>query len=458
MKHRVGVGAAWAAALFLSGCPARGGNPDAHFELPDVVLPDVYFVPPYDANLPVNPFACVGGTHDVETAMIAAAHDRFQTLEEGLVDLPLTTSGCVRVEREVAGGAVRALRFYRIGYPTLRSNLAEWTVDAAGVVTGRVDADDEPDAEADDFYEHQSELDPTAGRLVRTTYDVATREIVERTTVERQPDDTLRWRRERLVSGSLATIEDFPVELDHVAGGHGGGRADCADAGCDAATLARLNGIMRDALSRGFECLTQTGSARGTARARALAALALAWTGSHRFTCVPSDCWYNGLWDLRSQLAGRPLHVSVRTGRTDAEITETLFHELTHGVAGVHSRATLALLAMRDLGPNYYEQLDAVDPAYACARMCFGTVTPNQCNCAACLDVRVCDPACSSYASCVVRAPGMTTGPVHLSEAVGAACHVGDVYTWWGSMAECTAACSGGSCTSYSRSCDATCN
>jgi len=123
----------------------------------------------------------------------------------------------------------------------------------------------------------------------------------------------------------------------------------------------------------------------------------------------------------------------------------------------VHAPDDGTLNKMRNDGDFDHLTYTYTDSIRACEEYCFGDIK-TKCSCAACLQTLACDPACEDEASCTVEAPG---GGYSMSEAVGALCTPADSKvkpTWHKTMAACGASCKGGSCKSYSLSCDTNCN
>ena len=447
---RIGI-AALAAVASMAACQSPFGFNAPDVQMPDVTIPDVSGG--NDPGLPpgVDPYVCQSrwGIEVVVDGNLQAALDRFATLEEGVVDLPLSEYGCLRVEREVAGGVVQRLQVYRGAAGVGRWPLARWVRDEAGVTQGQVQANEEDDDASDGAFEVEETIDPAEGRLVRTVYDQV-RDVQRRWTLS-HIGGVLRSTEEAMVDGALAVTADYDVAPGNETDGVGA----CDEQPCSDADVARFESLMREVLSKGFRCMAPNDHERGAGRARAMVAMALAWRSAHAWSCVPADCSYTGRFDTDAMTRGE-VHITMMPGRSDDYTRQTLFHELTHGFAGLHDPSVLPLIG-DDKGQVALERLQATDPANACERFCFGSY-PNACNCAACLDRRVCDPVCKDLPSCVVRDP--LSNALELSEAVGASCSEGlldTTYTWYGNMAECQAGCSG-DCTSHSRSCDPGCN
>lgn len=415
---------------------------------------------------------CFGGVDWATEESILAAADELAVFEDGSVDVALSPTGCLRFAREVdAGKLVRSsLRYVSATFnettfeiETKEALLGDWTRDADGVLHGRIDDDDRPAVEDDDFFEVEETSDPGAVRFERVHYNAASHEVDERWALFREADGRLRQTREALRDGVLTLVEDFHADERHMRCGDG--PTDCAQKECDDATKQRLEDLSKQALARLFACQSDRGANPGARTARSTAQLGTAWNSGHSFKCFDGPCGQErnrtvGAWWADCQAEGAPLGMTVDASRTDAELMRTIGHELSHGSLGLHTPATIALV---DAGTDIATQrLAYSDPAYACERYCFGDNATdymvNSCSCAACLDVSVCDEPCRQLPSCHDMDDGIGD---FVAENVGSTCtdtnwFSDDVVTWYDDFASCEAGCDG-DCQSFSRSCDPSC-
>ncbi|UJR82520.1 hypothetical protein [Sandaracinus amylolyticus] len=444
---------AWIVALFAVIAAGCSCEPSAPVEDEDASEPE------WDGAF----FRCAGSQDDTPTEeTLAAAIEQIDVWEDGEISVPLGPLGCVRYERVIEGGVLVESRVVREidveydvelgGFVPVIVTLAEWTRGTDGVVRGRLQADDEVERD-DTFFEIEETIG--AGRLERVFRNPSSREIEERTVIERR-DDGFEWQtRDELVDGALTTVSDTRITDEHLEQ-DGGGGGECEIGDCDAATSERLSRLMRQVVQRGFDCLMSQGADRGDVRARSLIAIGLMWNSARSFQCATGSCGFYGRWCLDCQLDGETLQMTLLIdGRTDAQLSETIFHEIMHGAVGVHDEDMVQLV--RQDGDTEYQMLRYTDPVYACTEFCFGsTAYRNSCSCAACFRVRTCHDLCAGAGGCVAR--DAITREVVMSEAVGAACRTeGEPTTFHRTMAACQGACTGGTCRSYSRSCDPTC-
>ena len=132
--------------------------------------------------------------------------------------------------------------------------------------------------------------------------------------------------------------------------------------------------------------------------------------------------------------AGRiQIDVAANEGRHDADMIETLAHELLHYTSlGLHDSAHTG---------NEDSRMEEGDRVYACSILCAGGIgrAPTRCHCATCLDTGVCDERCKIDFPC--SKPDM-----------GAICPCLLRNKWYETFEECAVDCSSGlACFGFSK-------
>lgn len=439
--------------VLLPGCPSTPWG----FDFPDVGVTersDTGYLP------------CTAASDPPTDASLDLADEALSDFHDGTVEVALSPLGCVRYERRIEGGQlveahIRAqIDVTVVGYDLVPviATLASWERGPDGVLRGGLDADDMEDAADDTYFERREVVDPAARRIERTWWNEATDQVVERLVIEATADGMVHQTFETMVDGVLTTVEDDvsggDAEADYPPGGTEG--AACVPTTCSAQQTARLERLYRQSLHRRMSCFATRDA--GRARAAAFENLVIRWHSGHEFRCLPAGCNRNGRMDLGSLAGSGPVIMEMQVdGRSDDAVTDTLMHELTHGVMGRHTveanrlrnstgTATVDGVRDEDTQVRLFMMYLYSDPAAACTSFC-GTDSTfrNRCTCAACLGVRPCDEPCASLPSCTLD---NAAGDHLASEAIGTICRVeGSADTYFSTYATCTSAC-GGECRS----------
>jgi hypothetical protein len=438
-------------AVGLAGCSC--GSPFPNFHIPDYPTPE-------DAG--ETYLDCLSQELPDATSILAA-DAQLAALSEGSFDLPLSAGGCWRVSRTVADGKVTAFQITRQLGPDIDSMtgrisarapvvLARLRVEPDGSVVREFDADPDEDDPSDDFFELVERVEASSHTVVRTTYNPASREVASRLTLARDANGPTRTL-DVVQGGVLTPGTTEPVTAEQYSAGGDG--PNCVHRECTADEIRTLENARREMTQKSWDCLTDMGRNPGQARARKMVELTMQWSEAHSFSCV-SNCNFVGRWCLSCQQDGGPL--SMEIDPSTPNLPGIIGHEFAHGYIDVHASELLPLIDAAANGDSVAQRMrDAADPMYACEAYCFGG-TVNRCTCARCLGVRACDPPCRDLPSCTVE-DDVLPGTYWASEAVGAICDplVGTP-TWHLDMRSCESSCSvGGSCTSYSVSCDSSC-
>jgi hypothetical protein len=320
---------------------------------------------------------------------------------------------------------------------------------AAGLVTGQVFADPEIGSSP------QWTLNRGASPKFVLEYDADGEVGQRRDTYERQGDRMLvRMEKDRDGSGELTTYAEFDVARGALHAGvpafaavrqtltpQMATNAGITFVGCTADQQSKLQTLLDKALADGTKCLTDRG--------RDDIAKYILNNGLRQFelTCKPNDSvGSHAEIDPFDSIFGTT-NVSIDVfasffglGSEENQLN-VLFHELMHTHTGAHIPALVG-----------NKRLTEMDPAYACASLCFdppNTAQKTQCACATCLKVKKCDSRCQQDKNGVALAPCLGD--------MGATCGITKLtMTYYESSAVCESECDSlGGCTPFDVSCDA---
>ena len=402
---------------------------------------------------------------------------------DGLVEVGVSDDGCVRFVRDLREGVLARAEFLAftgeivfaidgedVVYGARFVRIAHWERETDGTLRGRIDDDDAVYEAADALYEVETIERDGYYRVSRT--NPASLEVEWQLTIDAASGERIQTT-ERIEDGALAVVDRTSLDVENELGGAPTAN-ECIDGtvACDAATTAALDAALARSLARGTSCmagLNDPDSAYETDTWLRLQALKNLWTAGREWGCMPAGCTF-GHW-CESCGAGSVDRIDIGYGEWSALPNPSvqlgiLFHEFMHGVIGGHldvivnspieSPATRRDRLMR----RYVDRVDA------CEAYCFAE-TPTKCACATCLETDTCDTRCSGLASCVENDCTGSGGCVPImSEAVGAACVITaadgeESATWSPTMDACRmSGCEsamGGTCRSYSRSCEPGC-
>lgn len=409
-------------------------------------------------------------------------------------EVPVSPLGCVRYFQEIKAGRLVSIGVVRA------EGLVEGFVASNGEVAFRereVFLSRETRTETG----YQIELDVAGDGqpdvLMTATYDDAglveqvisffspsSGRVAERRVLRRVDAATARWTEEKLVAGALVKTRDdlAPAKMEADSESPGDCYIDGAQQNvrCDADDRKKIEEQLQEALKKGSECLQRQQAANQSATTdRELLQHLIKTRGQKLF----KGCFEGGnahayvdLINNGGPTGERLVMVNVGTLRcqSDRFVASTLFHEVLHITRGPHSLDS-ELTDLRKEGKMSHEAYSYTDSIRACEAFCFEDLK-NRCSCAACFQVSTCDALCANEASCAQQD---LSGKYVMSEAVGALCVYCDAPlapgpdstpcsssnplrgkpSWSATMEACKQTCGpGGTCKSYSRSCNTNCN
>lgn len=398
---------------------------------------------------------CVPLREDVSAAqLLDVTHGAPVT--DGVVESPVTSTGCVVVRDEYRGGrrvSVSLLQY--VGLVVLDEDTqlygeGEWTylsvtLDGAGSLhaTFDLDGNGKRDALVDEV---------RAGGLLQsrtaTQFDDANDGVTRRETMTVLDVDHMTFKVEQLVAGELVVVSDFTASTtqNQVSGCYQPrppGQTDTVGCG---KTDAELRTLVHDALASYVSCLSSYGS-WSFAQLEAFV-LDDIKTPEMNIECFRDPTYFGQALSARDTLRLNVDMISC-ANENPTFVNSTIVHEMLHFTRGPHEFDSPS-------GPYGPRAAAYSDPMRACEELCYGTLK-TKCSCARCLGVKACDSRCSGLPSC--RVDPADGGAPTMSEAVGA--HCPSTNTWFSTMASCGAAtgCPGGksNCKSYSVSCDSSC-
>ncbi|NJK88199.1 MAG: hypothetical protein HC923_01595, partial [Myxococcales bacterium] len=295
--------------------------------------------------------------------------------------------------------------------------------------------------------------------------------VEERVTLE----DTADGRRqtvERWYEGSLRVLESAILQDEQFTQGPGISECLSQAVSCSASQQAMLESSFREAILRGTSCMSSL-SEQGTLESQEIwsrfQALKNLWSRAGVFGCMPAACTF-AHWGGGLTPGTGPYEIKIGyegwTGRPRNQQLGTLFHEFMHGVLGGHldvvvnSEINSPADRRGRLTRRYVDRVDA------CEAYCFGT-DPTSCSCAKCLGLKACEGSCASLARCSeFECTGSGGCVAIMSEAVGTACVKVEPdgkeqsATWYSNCVACemsTCVSEGGTCQSFSLSCQESC-
>lgn len=432
---------------------------------------------PAPVELPPSRFPqCLGEPEEVDSSRLAEGE--FPTEPSPGVtayeEVPVSPKGCIRAYQRIVDGklvgqglvmALGAVEFFTTpdGAVAFREHERFLSKEVLTDTSSRIEIDDDGDGFIESTmvssYDDQGLIEQ-----VITFFNPSTGEVEERRTLRRVDPKTIRWIEEKRVDGRLQVTRDQvgPSRMEQAAPIGAGCLAEeeIPPGACTAKEEQRIREMLKKMLEKGAECLAQGKKGpRSGEKDRDLLAHLLRTRAQHlKLTCHEGKKALASIEGIDSQPWGEQT-VSMNSGHlrcgTDTQIQSTLFHEMLHITRGDHDGNNEAIKDAIKSGKAPRSTWWYTDSLRACEAFCFGELK-NRCSCAACFQTLGCDESCNGQPSC--HEQGADGGYV-MSDAVGAVCSSGPEgkATWSATMASCRSGC-GGTCKSYSVSCNPNCN
>lgn len=322
-----------------------------------------------------------GGVLPGDASVLEVLEQAAEQLAKGAAEVSLsadnhfvfrrTTEGNVTVEELLVDGRV-------VGHQEHSGNTTVW----------------KRDRDMDGFMEWEATIyrseNPNEQRMVILTYSKSTRQPEQRESYTRS-GDIIHVRREIPASGggwALSKEFDTTPNQPSVVNGPSPG----IDGTCTAPQASQLKDLMQSAIQEGIKCMESKLPAEAAEISELVAKRGIELKCEDLPPPLVAEInWWDAL-PTRHLPNKSPVEITIDPSRlfpnSPQKIKLVLYHELLHAIRGVHDLSDIADSS----------KVNDLDPVYACSSMCFDS-NPTQCNCAKCLDTKVCDPRCSDYNS-----------------------------------------------------------